>query len=161
MITRRLSQYPRSAQNRARSSRFARSRSTAALLGVQDPTAVPRAEIDAYLDLLHTGDGGQAFLKIMRSWERTRAKRDLYRRVLGDGRYPVQVVWGAHDPAIKLTTEGEAARRAAAGRAFESRSGRNCAGERLFSKLTSARGFTACGQLLLREVPRRGQCRLT
>ena len=54
-----------------------------------------------------------AFLKIMRGFERTRAKRDLYRRVLGDGRYPVQVVWGANDPALKLATEGEAVRRAA------------------------------------------------
>ena len=69
--------------------------------------------MDAYLDLLRLGDGGHAFLKIMRGFERTRAKRDLYRRVLGDGRYPVQVVWGASDPALKLTTEGEAARRAA------------------------------------------------
>lgn len=49
----------------------------------------------------------------MRGFERTRAKRDLYHRVLGDGRYPVQVVWGANDPVLKLTTEGEAARRAA------------------------------------------------
>jgi len=81
--------------------------------GVQDPAAISEAEIDAYLDLLHTGDGGRAFLKIMRGWERTGAKRDLYHRVLGDRRYPVQIVWGANDPAIKLTTEGEAARRAA------------------------------------------------
>jgi pimeloyl-ACP methyl ester carboxylesterase len=83
------------------------------LQGVQNPAAVPRAEVDAYLDLLRLGDGGQAFLKIMRGFERTRAKRDLYHRVLGDRRYPVQVVWGASDPALKLTTEGEAARRAA------------------------------------------------
>ena len=83
------------------------------LQGVQDPGAVPRAEVDAYVDLLRIGDGGRAFLKIMRGFERTRAKRDLYRRVLGDGRYPVQVVWGAHDPVLKLTAEGEAARRAA------------------------------------------------
>jgi pimeloyl-ACP methyl ester carboxylesterase len=81
--------------------------------GVQNPAAISDAEIDAYLDLLHTGDGGQAFLKIMRGFERTRAKRDLYHRVLGDHRYPVQIVWGAHDPALKLTTEGQAARRAA------------------------------------------------
>src|SRR5215470_17306261 len=81
--------------------------------GVQDPGAVSRAEVDAYVDLLRIGDGGRAFLKIMRGFERTRAKRDLYRRVLGDGRYPVQVVWGAHDPALKLAAEGEAARRAA------------------------------------------------
>src|SRR5262249_38515298 len=83
------------------------------LQGVQNPAAIPRAEVDAYLDLLRTGDGGQAFWKIMRGFERTRAKRDLYHRVLGDGRYPVQVVWGASDPTLKLTVEGETARRAA------------------------------------------------
>ena len=79
----------------------------------RNPRAVPRAEVDAYVDLLHLGDGGQAFLKIMRGFERTRAKRDLYIRVLGDDRYPVQVVWGANDLAFKLTVEGETARRAA------------------------------------------------
>src|SRR5262249_42401551 len=84
------------------------------LQGVQDPTAVPRAEVDAYLDLLRTGDGGHAFLKIMRGFERTRAKRDLYRRVLGGRRYPVQIIWGASDPTLKIAVEGEAARRAAA-----------------------------------------------
>jgi haloalkane dehalogenase len=83
------------------------------LQGVQDPTAIPRPEVDAYLDLLRLGDGGHAFLKIMRGFERTRAKRDLYVRVLGDGRYPVQVVWSANDPVFKLAVAGEAARRAA------------------------------------------------
>jgi len=83
------------------------------LPGVQDLRAVPRAEVDAHVDLLRLGDGGHAFLKIMRGFERIRAKRDRYLRVLGDGRYPVQVVWGANDPALKLTLEGEAARRAA------------------------------------------------
>ncbi len=83
------------------------------LQGVENAGAVPRAEVDAYVDLLHLGDGGHAFLKIMRGFERTRAKRDLYNRVLGDGRYPVQIVWGANDPVLKLAVEGEAARRAA------------------------------------------------
>jgi len=83
------------------------------LQGVQDHSAVPPAEVDAYVDLLRIGDGGHAFLKIMRGFERTRAKRELYFRVLRDDRYPVQVVWGANDPALKLAAEGEAARRAA------------------------------------------------
>jgi haloalkane dehalogenase len=59
------------------------------------------------------GDGGHAFLKIMRGFERTRAKRDLYTGVLGEDRYPVQIVWGANDTVLKLAAEGEAARRAA------------------------------------------------
>ncbi len=84
-----------------------------ALQGIADRSAVPDAEIDAYVDLLKREDGGRAFLKIMRGFERTAAKRDLYRSVLAGDRYPVQVVWGARDPALKIDTHGEAARRAA------------------------------------------------
>jgi haloalkane dehalogenase len=83
------------------------------LQGVENIAAVPRAELDAYVDLLRMGDGGRAFLKIMRGFERTRAKRDLYTSVLRDDRHPVQIVWGANDPALKLAVHGEAARRAA------------------------------------------------
>lgn len=83
------------------------------LQGIQDITAVPRAEIDAYVDLLRTGDGGRAFLKIMRGFERTPDKRALYTRTLRDAPYPVQIIWGAHDPTLTLAVHGEAARRAA------------------------------------------------
>ena len=83
------------------------------LQGVTDRSAVTGAELDAYVDLLKREDGGRAFLQIMRGFERTPAKRDLYRSVLGSERYPVQVVWGAQDPALKLDPPGEAARRAA------------------------------------------------
>ena len=83
------------------------------LQGVADRSAIPNAELDAYVDLLKLADGGRAFLKIMRGFERTAVKRDLYRSVLGSKRYPVQVVWGTRDPALKVGTHGEAARRAA------------------------------------------------
>jgi pimeloyl-ACP methyl ester carboxylesterase len=53
------------------------------------------------------------FLRIMRGFERTPQKRRLYEGVLRDGRYPVQIVWGANDPALKLAVHGEIARRAA------------------------------------------------
>ena len=33
--------------------------------------------------------------------------------MLRDGRYPVQIVWGANDPALKLAVHGEPARRLA------------------------------------------------
>ncbi len=81
--------------------------------GVADRSTVPNAELDAYVDLLKREDGGRAFLKIMRGFERTTVKRDLYRSVLASDRYPVQVVWGARDPALKVDIHGEAARRAA------------------------------------------------
>jgi len=83
------------------------------LQGIKDMSAVPRHEIDAYVDLLKREDGGRAFLRMMRGFERTREKRDLYMSVVGGDRYPVQVLWGADDPALKAGVHGEIARRAA------------------------------------------------
>jgi haloalkane dehalogenase len=83
------------------------------LQGVADATKLTRAEVDAYLTLLRQQDGGRAFLKIMRGFELTRAKRDLYVGVLRSDRYPVQIIWGEADPTLKLTAHGERARLAA------------------------------------------------
>ncbi len=83
------------------------------LQGVGSRDAVPTEELDAYVDLLKREDGGRAFLKIMRGFERTRAKRDLYVSAIRDVPYPVQVVWGADDPALTLAKRGEQARLAA------------------------------------------------
>jgi haloalkane dehalogenase len=83
------------------------------LQGVKDASAIPNEEVDAYVDLLKREDGGKAFLRIMRGFERTREKQDLYVGTLRDVPYPVQVVWGADDPALSLERHGEAARRAA------------------------------------------------
>ncbi len=82
------------------------------LQGIADRTAVPKEELDAYVDLLRRSDGGKAFIKIMRGFELTRTKRDLYVDTLSGGGFPVQVVWGDRDPALKVDTHGEAARRA-------------------------------------------------
>jgi pimeloyl-ACP methyl ester carboxylesterase len=82
-------------------------------LFVADTRATPKEEVDAYVDLLKRGDGGKSFLRIMRGFERTREKRDLYVGTLRDVPYPVQVIWGADDPALKLARQGEEARRAA------------------------------------------------
>jgi haloalkane dehalogenase len=49
----------------------------------------------------------------MRGFERTPEKQRLYLGTLRDGPYPKQVVWGADDPALKLSVQGEQARRAA------------------------------------------------
>jgi haloalkane dehalogenase len=83
------------------------------LQGVRDRGATPKEEIYAYVDLLKREDRGRAFLKIMRGFERTAEKRRLYEGVLRDVPYPVQIVWGADDPALKLAVHGEQARRAA------------------------------------------------
>lgn len=83
------------------------------LQGLEDRRATPKEEIDAYVDLLKRGDGGKAFLRVMRGFERTAQKQRLYESALRDVSYPVQVVWGAKDPALRLEKEGEAARRIA------------------------------------------------
>ncbi len=84
-----------------------------ALQGIENMKAVPGVEIDAYVSLLKLGDNGKAFLAIMRGFERTAEKQRLYLEVVGSDRYPVQVVWGDRDPALKVTTKGEEARLAA------------------------------------------------
>lgn len=84
------------------------------LLGVRDRSATPADEVHAYVSLLKREDRGRAFLRIMRGFERTPEKRDLYVSTLRDVPYPVQVVWGADDPALTLARYGEEARRAAA-----------------------------------------------
>ena len=58
------------------------------------------AEWTAHLDLLKREDGGRAFLRIMRGFERTREKRDLYVGALSDFPGPAQVVWGGRDTAL-------------------------------------------------------------
>lgn len=80
------------------------------LQGIEDMGAISRAELDAYVDLLRIGDGGAAFLRIMRGFERTSEKSELYASALRGVPYPVQVVWGDRDPALKLAVQGEQAR---------------------------------------------------
>jgi pimeloyl-ACP methyl ester carboxylesterase len=81
------------------------------LQGIEDRAATPPQEIDAYLELLRRGDRGRAFLKIMRGFELTRAKRHHYESAVRDVPYPVQVIWGANDPALKLSRQGAQAQR--------------------------------------------------
>jgi len=81
--------------------------------GVKDRSAVSGAELAAYVTLLKREDGGRAFLRIMRGFERTREKQELYVATVGDSRRPVQVVWGSGDPALPLKSFGEQARAAA------------------------------------------------
>jgi pimeloyl-ACP methyl ester carboxylesterase len=81
--------------------------------GLEDREAMAKEEIDAYVDLLKRDDGGKAFLKIMRGFERTAEKEELYVSTLRDVPYPVQIVWGAKDPALSLEKQGEPIRDAA------------------------------------------------
>lgn len=83
------------------------------LQGVEDMSALSRDELDAYLEMLRMGDDGRAFLKIMRGFERTAEKSRLYASTVRDVPYPVQVVWGDRDPALKIGVHGEVAKRVA------------------------------------------------
>jgi haloalkane dehalogenase len=83
------------------------------LQGIRDRSATPKEEVYAYVDLLKREDGGKAFLKIMRGFERTPEKQRLYESTVRDVPYPVQIVWGADDPALKLSVHGKQAQLAA------------------------------------------------
>ncbi len=72
------------------------------LQGIGDRSASSRAEIGAYYDLLKRGDGGAAFLQIMRGFELTRKKQDFLWDGLGAREYPAAVVWGKDDPALDM-----------------------------------------------------------
>jgi haloalkane dehalogenase len=80
--------------------------------GVLDQHSVSDDELDAHLDLLRRGDGGRAFLRIMRAFELDDAARDRYVAALR-APYPVRIVWGEQDPFLKLAVHGEQARAAA------------------------------------------------
>lgn len=79
--------------------------------GVQD-RSVPSAELAAHFDLLKRGDRGRAFLRIMRGFELTADKRRRYESAVRNVPYPVQIVWGANDPALRLAVHGRQAARA-------------------------------------------------
>jgi len=67
------------------------------LVGIEDRARVPSAEVDAHHALLKRGDGGRAFLRIMRGFELTEAKERFYFDGLAERPYPAQVAWGAED----------------------------------------------------------------
>ncbi len=79
-------------------------------VGVRDRASITTAEIAAYVRLLKRRDGGRAFLQIMRGFERTPAKGRLYRSVLSEAACPVGLLWGADDPALRVSQHGEQAR---------------------------------------------------
>lgn len=69
-------------------------------VGITDNAAISDAEVDAYLALMKRGDGGRAFLRIMRGFELTQAKQAFFYEGLGSRPYPAQVVWGRNDPML-------------------------------------------------------------
>lgn len=59
-------------------------------------------ELRAYGYLLTLGDGGAAFRKVMRGFERTREFEDRIIAALRARAFPAQVIWGAQDPALRM-----------------------------------------------------------
>ncbi|MDX1498151.1 MAG: alpha/beta hydrolase, partial [Salinisphaeraceae bacterium] len=60
------------------------------------------AEIRAYGELLARGDRGKAFLRMMRSFERTEEFEQRIVAALKARSFPAQVIWGEQDPALKM-----------------------------------------------------------
>jgi haloalkane dehalogenase len=80
--------------------------------GIRQRDATTNSELNAYLELMKGADNGRAFLKTMRSTERTAEKQALYRSVVRNVPYPIQIVWAADDPALRASVYGEQARQA-------------------------------------------------
>ncbi len=59
-------------------------------------------ELRAYSALLFREDGGKAFLKIMRSFERTPEFEAGIVSALKNKTFPAQVIWGAEDSALRM-----------------------------------------------------------
>jgi haloalkane dehalogenase len=68
--------------------------------GIANRSAVSPAEVDAHYYLLRRGDGGRAFLRIMRGFELTAEKRRLLWGGLARRPFPARIIWGEHDPAL-------------------------------------------------------------
>lgn len=59
-------------------------------------------ELRAYGYLLTRVDGGVAFRKVMRGFERTAEFENRIVSALKARKFPAQVIWGAEDPALKM-----------------------------------------------------------
>lgn len=70
--------------------------------GIANRRAVPRHEVYAHYELLKRGDGGRAFLRIMRGFELTQAKQRFLWEGLAERGYPARIAWGERDRALGL-----------------------------------------------------------
>ena len=70
--------------------------------GIADRRAVPRHEVYVHYELLKRGDGGRAFLRIMRGFELTEEKQRFLWEGIAQRGYPARIVWGERDRALGL-----------------------------------------------------------
>lgn len=83
-------------------------------VGIGDPSATPRDEVDVYRQLVLREDDGRGYLAIMRNIEHKAEIRQRYESMV-DTRtvpYPVQILWGADDRVLPLKKHGWGALRA-------------------------------------------------
>ncbi|GHA55395.1 alpha/beta fold hydrolase [Pontibacter akesuensis] len=75
-------------------------------MGVVNANPIPKEEIYAYVDLLKREDGGAAFLKIMRNFQKSEEFKRLCYQAVENVPYPIQVIWGMQDPALDYAHYG-------------------------------------------------------
>lgn len=74
--------------------------------GIYEFSGTTRQEIYAYVDLLKRQDQGRAFLKIMKGFELTKEVRNQCHAAVSNKDYPVQLLWGMQDRALKFKKFG-------------------------------------------------------
>jgi haloalkane dehalogenase len=71
--------------------------------GIARKEAIGRAEIEVHRHLVRRGDGGRAFLQIMRGFDLSQGRsRELAAGLGADRGFPARIVWGTRDPALGL-----------------------------------------------------------
>ncbi|MEM8507256.1 MAG: alpha/beta hydrolase [Bacteroidota bacterium] len=80
--------------------------------GIHRNEVFGNAEAKAYIDLFKGNDGGKSFLKIMRSFDATAQKSELYLSTLRNLEVPKQIIWGINDKGLTLEKYGEPLRTA-------------------------------------------------
>ena len=77
-------------------------------VGILDRSHISNAEIDAYRKLALGDDHGAAYLQIMAALGEQREVPVDYRPILNTSTapYPVQIIWGADDPILRLRRFG-------------------------------------------------------
>ena len=68
--------------------------------GIADRSATPAHEVDAHFALLRGDDGGRAYQRIVRGFERTAEKERLYLGGLREAGWPARILWGERDRAL-------------------------------------------------------------
>ena len=76
-------------------------------VGVAHSKNIPKEEIYAYVDLLKREDGGKAFLKVMRNFDKSNAYAAQCRQAVQNVPYPVQAIWGMEDPGLRYERYGK------------------------------------------------------